>query len=83
LDRENGGLDNPVECYSGVEYAERPVRFSWEGRHRMVSRICAERRIPEGKQFEVVDEEGGRFLLTYTTAHDRWTIRTAPQGEVA
>jgi hypothetical protein len=83
LDREDGGVDTLVKCYSGVEYAERPVRFSWEGKHHMVSRICDERRTPEGKQFEVVDEEGGRFLIAYTTAHDHWTIRTAPQGKVA
>jgi hypothetical protein len=76
-------MDDMVECYSGVEYAQRPVRFSWQGTHRTVRRICAERRIPEGKQFDVVDEEGGNFLLTYEAARDCWTVRTAPWGEAA
>jgi hypothetical protein len=69
----NGG----VECYSGVDYAQRPERFFWQGVWRTVRRICAERRTPEGKQFEVLDEEQGRFLLTYESARDLWTIRTA------
>ena len=76
-------MDDPVECYSGVEYAQRPVRFSWRGRRRAVLRICAERRMPEGKQFDVVDEEGGKFLLTYEVARDRWTVRTAPREKTA
>ena len=71
-------MDERVECYSGLEYAERPIRFFWQGLWRTVGRICAERRTPEGKQFEVLDEEEGKFLLTYKTAGDAWTIRPAP-----
>lgn len=69
-----------MECYSGVEYAQRPVRFFWRGAMRTVGRICAERRIPEGKQFEVLDEDQGRFLLTYERARDLWTVRPASGG---
>jgi hypothetical protein len=71
-------MDGTVECYSGVEYAQSPRRFFWQGALRMVERICVERRIPEGKQFEVEDADHGRFLLTYETARDLWTIRPAP-----
>jgi hypothetical protein len=68
-------VDDLVECYSGVEYAQRPVRFFWQGLWRTVGRICAERRIPAGKQFEILDGERGKFLLTYETARERWTIQ--------
>jgi hypothetical protein len=71
-------MDGTVECYSGVEYAQRPMRFFWQGVWRRVERICVERRIPEGKQFVVEDMDRGRFLLTYETTRDLWTIRPAP-----
>jgi hypothetical protein len=64
-----------VECYSGVEYAEEPRRFLWEGEWRMVSRIIARRRLPEGKQFVVDDRQGGQFVLTYLTEREQWTIK--------
>jgi hypothetical protein len=25
------GMNDPVECHSGYEYAERPVALHWEG----------------------------------------------------
>ena len=67
-----------VECYSGVEYAEQPRKFFWEGAWRMVSRIIAERRLPEGKQFVVEDEQREQFLLTYGFERGQWTIRPVP-----
>jgi hypothetical protein len=67
--------DSLVECYSGTEYAQRPVRFFWQGEWQPVGRVRAERRIPGGKQFEVEEEDGGILLLTYTEAGDLWTIR--------
>jgi hypothetical protein len=76
-------VNDPVECYSGVEYAQRPMRFVWQGAVRTVARICAERRIPEGKQFEVLDEDRGRFLLTYESARDLWSVRPVSGGGTA
>jgi hypothetical protein len=64
-----------VECYSGREYAEQPRRFFWEGAWRTVTQILAERRLPEGKQFVVAEEEGNSFVLTYEIDGDHWTIR--------
>jgi hypothetical protein len=68
-------LEKNVECYSGVEYAELPRKFLWQESWRTVGRIYAERRTVEGKQFEVVDEGGEKFLLIYDARDDRWTIR--------
>lgn len=65
----------PVECYSGAEYAEEPRRFLWEGEWRTVSRIIARRRLPAGKQFVTEDGQGGKFTLTYLTECGQWTIR--------
>jgi hypothetical protein len=71
-------LNDEVECYSGVEYAERPRKFLWRGKWRTVDRIQAERRTPEGKQFEVQDEEQEKFILAYETGRDTWTIHPLP-----
>jgi hypothetical protein len=70
--------DGGVECYSGVEYPERPRKFLWRGEWRTVERILVERRIPEGKQFEVLDDSQGKFLLTYESGRDAWIVRPAP-----
>jgi hypothetical protein len=68
-------LEKNVECYSGVEYAEQPRKFLWQESWRTVERIYGERRTVQGKQFEVADEGGEKFLLTYDAHGDRWTIR--------
>jgi hypothetical protein len=69
--------NSSVECYSGTEYAQRPMKFFWQGEWRTVGRIRTERRIPGGKQFEVEDEQRGIFLLAYEEAVDLWTVRPA------
>jgi hypothetical protein len=68
-------MPDPVECYSGAEYAEEPRRFLWEGEWRMVHRIVSRGRLPEGKQFAVEDGLGEPYLLTYWTESGQWTIR--------
>ena len=68
-------MPEPVECYSGAEYAEAPRRFLWEGEWRPVSRIIMRRRLPEGKQFVVDDGRGEQFILTYLTEGGQWTVR--------
>jgi hypothetical protein len=68
-------MPEPVECYSGAEYAEAPRRFLWEGEWRTASRIIDRRRLPEGKQFMVEDGQGELFVLTYLTEREQWTIR--------
>lgn len=71
-------MSGAVECHSGAEYAESPRRFLWQGAWRDVDRVYAERRTPNGKQFEVLDEERDKFILTYDTENDSWTILPAP-----
>jgi len=68
-------LEKNVECYSGVEYAEQPRKFLWRGEWRSVCRIVAERRTVDGKQFEILDDAGEKFLLAYQSPADHWTVR--------
>ncbi len=68
-------MPEPVECYSGAEYAEEPLRFWWDGEWRTVRRILSRGRLPEGKQFVVEDGQEESFVLTYRTEPGEWTIR--------
>jgi hypothetical protein len=74
-------VEKIVECYSGVEYAEQPRRFRWEGGWRTVGRILAECRTEDGKQFDLLDDTGERFRLAYQARADCWSIR--PVGDPA
>jgi hypothetical protein len=71
-------MPEPVECYSGTEYAEAPRRFFWGGEWRMASRIVARRRLPEGKQFVVEDGQGRSFILMYEFEREQWTVQPGP-----
>lgn len=72
-----------VKCYSGNEYAERPLSFLWEGAQMEVQTILARWRTPRGKLFRVratVTEPtaavpAGTFDLIYDEVQDCWNIR--------
>jgi hypothetical protein len=70
-------MDERVECYSGMEYAERPERIFRQGEWLRIREIRAERRLPGGKEFEVETEDGDAYSLTYDSGADRWTVRPA------
>jgi len=63
-----------VECYSGVEYAERPTALWWEGQRLEVEAVEAAWRTPEGKRFRVRTRDGQVFELVYFELHDEWSI---------
>ncbi len=63
-----------VECYSGVEYAERPLALHWEGQRLEISAVIARWRTPHGKHFRVRAADGRRFELTYHQPLDEWSI---------
>jgi len=69
-------VDDLVICHSGSEYAERPVKFYWDGSWVNISSIINEWRIPEGKIFQVVSERGKHFILMYNQIVDHWTIES-------
>ena len=63
-----------VECYSGVEYAERPTALWWEGQWLEVEAVEAAWRTPEGKRFRVRTKGGQVFVLVYVEMYDAWSI---------
>lgn len=63
-----------VECYSGSEYAERPVALYWQGVRLEVAAVEAQERIPGGKRFRVRTTGGQVFELFYGELDDEWHI---------
>jgi hypothetical protein len=64
-----------VECYSGVEYADRPTAFFWRLKRHVVDRICSRALTPDGDRFEVLDDRGEAFILSYNRLHDIWLVK--------
>lgn len=71
-----------VECYSGHKANERPVAFTFQGRHWEVAEILdrwyeggIEAGRPEANYFKVKTTEGNVFLLRYLSVFDAWSIR--------
>lgn len=69
-----GEVEGWVECYSGHEYAERPLAFEWRGERMVVESVLQQQITPEGKRFYVQTPGGDRFWLDYDQAADRWGI---------
>lgn len=68
------GMNDPVECHSGYEYAEQPVALHWEGERLEIEAVEAEWRIPGGKRFRVRVKDGRVFELFYGELYDEWRI---------
>jgi hypothetical protein len=68
-------MNDAVVCYSGVAYADRPVRLNWKGRVFEVKRILASWRTPDGKGFCVLTDDEQTFDLFYGEQEDEWHIR--------
>jgi hypothetical protein len=63
-----------VECYSGVEFAEYPVSFEWQGEQLQIVEILARRRHPGGKSFRVRTGDSRVFELFYEEESQTWHI---------
>ncbi len=66
--------EEPVECHSGFEYAERPTALRWEGQRLEVEAILDQWRISGGKCFRVRVTDGRVFELFYGELYDEWRI---------
>ena len=69
--------EEPVECHSGYEYAERPTALRWEGQRLEIDAILAQWRISGGKCFRVKVSDGRVFELFYGELYDEWRINLA------
>jgi hypothetical protein len=67
-------MDHQVECYSGIEYAERPRAFFWRGTPHKVAKIQARWLTPDGKYFLVRTNSDQYFNLFYNPASNAWEI---------
>jgi hypothetical protein len=67
-------MTSPVECYSGVEYAEYPVSFEWQGVRLQIAEILARRRHPGGKSFCVRTTDDRVFELLHEEESQVWRI---------
>jgi hypothetical protein len=66
-------METQVECYSGVEYAERPTAFAWQGQRLVVEEVLQRWRAPGYKCFRV--RAGGQtFELRYDEHTEEWQI---------
>jgi len=73
----DGNVESRVECYSGFEYAERPLAFFWQGEHLEVEKVLESSVTPEGKLFWVRVKNGSEFTLSYHQQADCWSITPA------
>jgi hypothetical protein len=67
-------MSEPVECRSDGDYAGRPLAIYWQGERRVVDRVLATWRTPEGKVYRVDTLDGRVFDCWYVEAEDTWTI---------
>lgn len=65
---------DPVECYSGGEYPERPRALDWHGVRLEIAEVLQSWRTPDGKHFMVCLADGQVFELTYKEQADAWNI---------
>jgi hypothetical protein len=67
-------MPDSVECYSGVEYPERPTAISYQGQRLEIAQVIQAGRIPEGKRFRVQTADMQFFELVYKESEDEWLI---------
>ncbi len=68
-------MNNMVECYSGHEYAVRPLAIHWQEERLEVETILNAWRTPQGKGFRVRIVNGQVFDLLYDLQSDHWSIQ--------
>lgn len=68
-------LSTVVECYSGVEYGERPRVFLFQGQRYQVAEVLGRWRTPEGRFFRVRTEDDQIFQLIENVLDETWTVQ--------
>ena len=64
-----------VECLSDLEYADRPLAVSWQGKRHEIAEIVSRWRGPSEKGFYVRTVDGHVFELTYREVTDDWQVQ--------
>ncbi len=63
-----------VECYSGYKAEERPRRLHIGERQVEVADILARWLTPEHRYFEVVGDDGERYLIRCAVVGNGWEL---------
>ncbi|HKW56636.1 MAG TPA: hypothetical protein VJN42_04695 [Candidatus Acidoferrum sp.] len=63
-----------VECYSGYQADERPLRILFEERTLEIAEVEDRWYSPGATYFRVVVENGERYVLRRDDAQDVWTL---------
>lgn len=67
-------MGQKVECYSGHTYAQEPRYFVFDNERLAVAEVCRRWREPTGPYFEILADNGARYVLTYNEADDFWSV---------
>ncbi len=67
-------MSDSVECYSGIEYAERPTAIWWQQERLEIIDILERQRTPDGKYYRVLTADEQLFELFYNEMMDEWRI---------
>jgi len=68
-----------VNCYSGRDYADRPVSFVLEDQTYEIETILKEWKEPGTKRFRVLARDSNCYELCYNERHIQWYL--CHQGE--
>jgi len=68
------GCSVTVECYSGYQADERPLRFTLSGRRYEVTEVDDQWYSPEAKYFRVRAGDGNLYVLRHHEREDVWTL---------
>ena len=72
--------DLEVYCYSGHNYATRPVSFRWQGREYAVADIEQYWLEPGQRCFRLRTRDSNIFQLCYNEADNTWAIVNLSQA---
>lgn len=63
-----------VECLSSASYPGTPTALTWAGGRRIIERVIARSRNPQGYAFRVRTSDGLVFDLFYDETTKTWQI---------
>ncbi len=63
-----------VSCYSGRDYAERPLSFVMDDRTFEIETVVKEWKEPGEKHFLVADRDSNLYELCYNERHIQWYV---------
>jgi len=69
-----------VQCYSGAQADERPVRFQLDDRDYLVEELLDQWYGPEDTYFKVRADDGNLYILRHHPTADTWSLASFRRG---